>query len=180
IATTSPQSGGAGVQYVWNSWSDTGAMLHSIAPSSNATYTANFTTQYYLTMNASPGGTVSPASGWNDGGTSVNISATASNGYSFAGWTSSGAGSYSGNNISASITMNAPITQSAAFFIPDVATLLFAQQPTNVFESETITPEVQVQAFGTSGQPLAYATITLSLGAGTGTLDGTLTRSTDI
>jgi hypothetical protein len=35
--------------------------------------------------------------------------------YSFAGWTGSGAGSYSGTNNPASIRMNGPITENAAF-----------------------------------------------------------------
>jgi len=35
-----------GIQYVWSSWSDSGAMSHTVAPSANMTYTANFTTQY--------------------------------------------------------------------------------------------------------------------------------------
>ena len=52
IATTSPQSGSAGVQYVWSSWSDGGAISHTISPTVSSNYTANFTTQYYLTMNA--------------------------------------------------------------------------------------------------------------------------------
>src|SRR5262249_35017148 len=50
IATTSPQSGGAGVQYVWSTWSDHGAISHTVAPTANATYTATFKTQYFLTM----------------------------------------------------------------------------------------------------------------------------------
>src|SRR5205814_199055 len=43
------------------------------------------------------------------------VSATASNGYSFGGWTGSGTGFYSGGNNPASITMNGPVTQSASF-----------------------------------------------------------------
>jgi hypothetical protein len=42
-----------------------------------------------------------------------------------------------------------------------------------------LTPEVQVQAFDINSQVVTNATITLSLGSGTGTLAGTLTRSTD-
>jgi hypothetical protein len=60
-----------------------------------------------------------------------------------------------------------------------VQAMAFVQQPGNVLQGATITPEVQVQAFDTNGQALAGATITLSLGSGTGTLAGTLTRSTD-
>ena len=115
MATTSPQSGGTGVQYEWSSWSDGGAVSHTITPTASITYTANFTTQYSLTMNASEGGGVSPGSGWIDSGASANISATASNGYSFSQWTGSGSGSYSGSNNPASITMNGPIAETAGF-----------------------------------------------------------------
>src|SRR5439155_1187383 len=76
IATTSPQSGGTGVQYVWKKWSDSGSISHTVAPTTNKTYTATFTTQYYLTMSAATGGTVSPSSGWRNSGASVSISAT--------------------------------------------------------------------------------------------------------
>jgi len=118
IATSSPQSGGTGTQYVWSSWSDSGAISHTITPSTGGTYTANFTTQYFLTMNAGTGGSVSPASGWDNSGANVNISATASNGFSFSGWSGTGTGSYSGTNDPASITMNGPITETANFNIP--------------------------------------------------------------
>ena len=42
IATTSPQSGGTGVRYVWKNWSGGGAISHTVAPTTNETYTANF------------------------------------------------------------------------------------------------------------------------------------------
>src|SRR5947207_2063567 len=65
------------------------------------------------------GGTVTPSSGWRNSGTTVSISATATNNtqvsYTFNSWTGSGTGSYSGTNNPASITMNGPITESAAF-----------------------------------------------------------------
>src|SRR6266567_1920063 len=95
ISTTSLQSGASGVQYVWSGWSDGGSISHTVAPTSGTTYTANFTTQYYLTMNTGTGGSVSPSSGWKDSGTGVSISATPNAGYSFSSWTGSGSGSYS-------------------------------------------------------------------------------------
>jgi len=119
IATTSPQNGGTGTRYVWSSWSDGGAISHTVAPTTNKTYTATFTKQYYLTMANGTGGTVTPASGWRNSGTAISISATPTNNtlvsYSFSGWTGSGTGSYSGTNNPASITMNGPITETAAF-----------------------------------------------------------------
>src|SRR5262249_39823295 len=115
IATTSPQSGGTGVQYVWKSWTDSGTISHTIAPTANTTYTASFTEQYYLTMTAGTGGSVSPSNGWKNAGAVLSISATPKVSYNFSGWTGAGTGSYSGTNNPASITMNGPITENAAF-----------------------------------------------------------------
>jgi hypothetical protein len=116
IATSSPQSGGPGIQYVWSTWSDSGALSHTVAPTVGTTYTGNFTTQYNLTMSMGTGGNnVSPASGWQNSGAVVPISATAASGYSFGSWTGSGSGSYSGSSNATSVTMNGPITETAKF-----------------------------------------------------------------
>jgi len=115
IGTSSPQSGGTGTQYVFANWSDGGAISHTVAPTVSTTYTANFTTQYYLTMNAGAGGTVSPSSGWYNSGAVVGINATTNAGYSFSSWTGTGSGSYSGSANPASVTMNGPISQTANF-----------------------------------------------------------------
>ena len=119
IATTSPQNGGAGVRYVWANWTDCQAISHAITAITNMTYIATFTTRSYLTMGRTTGGTVSPSSGWRNSGATVSITATPTNNnqvsYSFSGWTGSGAGSYSGTNNPASITMNGPITETATF-----------------------------------------------------------------
>jgi hypothetical protein len=115
IATTSPQSGGAGTQYVWTSWSGDGSISHSVAPTTNKSYTATFNTQYYLTMTNGTGGTVTPSSGWKNSGTAVPITAKPASGYSFSNWTGTGTGSYSGTNNTVSITMGGPIAETAAF-----------------------------------------------------------------
>lgn len=115
VGTTSPQVGGPGTQYVWTSWTDGGAITHTVTPSASTTFTANFQTQYQLTMQAGPGGTVAPSSGFLASGSSVSISASANSGYVFNGWTGSGSGSYTGSSNPASITMNGPITEAAQF-----------------------------------------------------------------
>ena len=115
IATTSPQSGGTGVQYVWTKWNDNGAISHTVTPAINTTYTATFRTQYYLTMTSGTGGTVSPASGWKNSGAAVSITARPSTGYSFDNWTGTGTGSYSGTANPISITIGGPITETATF-----------------------------------------------------------------
>jgi hypothetical protein len=115
IATTSPQNGPTGVRYVWTSWTGGGAISHTVAPTTNKTYTANLNTQYFLTMSHGTGGTVTPASAWKNSGAAVSINATPATGYSFTNWTGSGTGSFTGTNNPASITMGGPITETATF-----------------------------------------------------------------
>jgi uncharacterized repeat protein (TIGR02543 family) len=115
IATTSPQSGGTGVQYVWINWNDGGAISHTVTPAINTTYTATFRTQYYLSMTSGSGGTVSPASGWKNSGATIALTARPSAGYSFDSWTGTGTGSYSGIANPVSITMDGLITETATF-----------------------------------------------------------------
>ena len=109
----------SGTQYVWSAWSDAGAISHTVTPSVGTTYTANFTTQYYLTMTSGAGGSASPGSLWTNSGTLVNIRAEASTGYAFSAWTGSGSGSDPGSNNPAWITMNGSISEAAGFaFLP--------------------------------------------------------------
>jgi uncharacterized repeat protein (TIGR01451 family) len=115
IDMQSPQSGGVGTQYVFGSWSDSGAVSHTIAvPAASTTYTASFTTQYLLTtgVNVAAGGSITPGSAWVTAGAQVNLSATpGSPAYVFVNFT--GAVSSSTNpNI---VTVNAPAAVTANF-----------------------------------------------------------------
>ena len=83
------------------------------------TATADWKTQHYLTMNTDVG-TVSPSSGWYDEGTTVQIgtsdqTSTASEQYTWLGWTGTGTGSYTGTDKTTTITMNSPITETASW-----------------------------------------------------------------
>ena len=113
IATTSPQGSG-GTRYVFNNWSDAGAISHSVtAPGSATTYTANFDTEYQLTTAAGTGGTVTPASGsFFPAGSVQNVSATANSGFVFANWTGPVA---SANSAATTVTMSAPVSVTANF-----------------------------------------------------------------
>ncbi len=115
ISTTSPQSGGTGIQYAWTGWNDGLGISHSVSPNTGITYTANFSTQYQLTMSAGTGGQVSPASGFFNSGQSVQILATPNSGFSFGSWTGTGTGSFTGANNPTNVTMNGPITETASF-----------------------------------------------------------------
>ena len=81
--------------------------------------------QYQLTFSKSGTGTgtvfattspsISGDIGWYDAGTSVGISATPGTGSSFVSWSGSGAGSYTGTNNPATVTMNAAVSETATF-----------------------------------------------------------------
>jgi photosystem II stability/assembly factor-like uncharacterized protein len=115
MATTSPQSAGAGTQYVWTGWSNDGGISQEISPATNTSYVASFTKQYQFTMQTAANGTASPPSGWFDAGASISISATPDVNYAFNGWSGTGSGSYSGWNNPASVKMNAPVTEAPSF-----------------------------------------------------------------
>jgi len=118
IATTSPQNPVAGTQDTFTSWSDGGALSHSVTASASTTaYTASFSTQYLLTTAASPaaGGTVSPATGYQTAASSVPLAAAPAAGYAFVNWTSSPGTVANPTSASTSITMSAPESATANF-----------------------------------------------------------------
>jgi hypothetical protein len=115
IATTLVQQGPAGTQYLWSAWNDGGGIVHTVRPTAATTFNAVFSTQYMLTMTTGPGGSVSPAGGFQDAASVVSIRATANAGRIFSGWIGSGTGSFSGRNNPVNVTMNGPISESAAF-----------------------------------------------------------------
>jgi hypothetical protein len=106
------QSGGTGTQFVFASWSDSGAASHSVtATASPATWTATFTTQYFLTTSAGTGGSILPASGWYNAGSVVAVSASANSGYQFTGFSNGLTGTTTPQNV----IVNAPVTVAASF-----------------------------------------------------------------
>ena len=116
LTTTSSQTPTAGTQYTFASWSDSGAISHSVTASSGTTsYTASFTTSYQLTTAVSPtgGGTVSPGTGgYYASGMSVPLVATPNTGYVFSSWSGPVA---SASSASTTVTMSAPESVMANF-----------------------------------------------------------------
>jgi hypothetical protein len=126
IAAPQYQNQVAGTRSAFASWSDGGAIGHTVtAPATgSATYTATFKTQYQLTINAGTGGTVLPASGnWYDAGMTPNIIATAASGYVFTSWNQTGGTGPILNPASTSTTvaMNGPNSVTATFQVPAVS-----------------------------------------------------------
>jgi subtilisin family serine protease len=125
VATVSPLTvtETADTQHVFASWSGdasgTASPSNAITMNSPKTATANWKTQYHLTVTTNFG-SVSPSSGWYDSGSKVDISAaTPSTGegerYIWNGWTGIGTGNYTGTSNSAQITMNSVVTEAASW-----------------------------------------------------------------
>jgi len=153
IAVAATQSGSAGTQYVFASWSDGGAASHSISVGSTAaTYTATFTTRYLLTTAVSPAGSgtvsASPSSaGYYNLGTNVQLTASANTGYQFNDWT----GDISGSTNPQSIAMNAPHSVTANFnAINTLCSLALSAPSANLPPTGTSTVET---CPNNSGQP---------------------------
>lgn len=117
IAVTSPQTS-SGTEYTFSSWSDGGALSHTVtASSSTSSYTASFSTSYQLDIaaNNSSHGTFTPASGsYYAAGSVVSIEATPTSGYSFDDWTGS-SDVASTTSASTTITMNSAESITANF-----------------------------------------------------------------
>jgi sugar lactone lactonase YvrE len=120
LATTSPQYDlGLDTQYTFTSWSDgTLTTTDSVtAASATTSYTANFSSQYLLSVSATTGGSATPLttpSSFYTPTTVVPITATPSAGYYFTGWTGS-ADIASASSASTTITINSPETITANF-----------------------------------------------------------------
>jgi hypothetical protein len=117
LSTSSTQSGGTGTQFLWHDWSDGLGISHTVTASASTTqYTADFQTQYLLTTQVSPvgseTGSISPATGFFNAATPVEVTATADSGFtSFTGF----AGGASGTTNPAYVTMTGPLTVTANF-----------------------------------------------------------------
>ncbi len=136
LSAPSPQYGGSGVKYVFNSWSDGGSQTHTITtPSSTKTYTANFKIKYSLTtsVNLNEGGTVNPSGmNWYNKGTEVSITATPKFGYRFIGWS----GDSSETKKSITLVMNEP-KELVANFEPIPEEISTPTKPSGVTSGST-------------------------------------------
>jgi uncharacterized repeat protein (TIGR01451 family) len=115
ILTTSPQAGTTGTQYVWQNWSDSGAISHTITvPSSPETLTATFQTQYLLTTLVAPNaadGSITPVTGYVASGSTVPVTATPNSGFAFVNFT----GGLTGTTNPQNLTVTGPTTVTANF-----------------------------------------------------------------
>jgi Divergent InlB B-repeat domain len=94
-----------------------------LSVAANESVPISFLPAYLVQALSSPGGLVAIGAGqpqsspsvWVADGTVETVTATLASGYTFVGWSGTGAGSYTGTNLTASVTANGPIVESAAF-----------------------------------------------------------------
>lgn len=122
LNTTATQPGGTGVQYVFSQWSDgTLTPADTLTPTTSTTSdTAQFTTQYLLTVSAGTGGAIAATTapnGFYKAVTVQTISATPSAGYYFANWTGANSPTdlASATSATTTVTMNGPENLTANF-----------------------------------------------------------------
>ncbi len=153
LSVVTPQAGATGVQYALAQWEDgTTSASHTVAaPSTTATYTATFSTQYLLSTSAGAGGSVS-AGGYFDAGSTATITATPTAGYYFVNFT--GATTSTSNPLS--LTMNVPATIVANFAAVASQTISFGPLNNQVMGAAPFT----VSATASSGLPVSFAATT--------------------
>ncbi|MDI6804153.1 MAG: FlgD immunoglobulin-like domain containing protein, partial [Bacteroidota bacterium] len=163
ISTIDTQYAGTSTRNLWNSWSDGGTRTHNVVPLNDSTFIVNFTTQYILTMQTNPGGSVTPPSGWYNRGTTVGLTAIPENNYRFTSWSGTGNGSYSGSNNPASVTINNPITELANFTrnpiqitistVPQGRSFIYNGQTYTATQTRSVDPGSQQSLGAPSPQP---------------------------
>jgi uncharacterized protein (TIGR03437 family) len=106
VDAPSPQSGGAGVQYLLSAAQE----FDVPCGPARASVTLNFQLQYSLTVTSDPGGKVNSAATWQNAAATVTLAATPQSGFVFAGWEGDCAGSGS-----CTLLMNGPKNVKADF-----------------------------------------------------------------
>jgi Divergent InlB B-repeat domain/Bacterial Ig-like domain (group 3) len=151
LSVVTPQSGAAGVQYAFDQWQDgTTSTTDSVtAPSTTATYTASFTTEYQLTTSAGTGGSISPGA-YIPAGTDAMITATPSAGYYFVNFT----GAVTSTDNPLSLLMDAPKSITANF-APQMSQTITCTQ--NAPSSATYDTNFTVVCSASSGLDVTYA-----------------------
>ncbi len=105
--------------YVVNlTWQNTTTLPDAFWFNGSAHVYVTYSPMFWLTVSASTGGNVTPASRWVENGAAVALTATADAGYYFLDWTGVGAGGTTtaqADNATATIHPNAPVSELATF-----------------------------------------------------------------
>lgn len=146
----------ATAQTSFQSWSQGGSMAQSLSvPATATTYTANYTTKFLLTTTPQTGGSISPATGFFDAGSSVVVTATAVSPAVFAGFS----GDLTGTTNPQTVLMSAPRSVTALF----ASTLQTVTEISPGTQTLGTPGPVVVAGSSTSGLPVTFSTNTPSV-----------------
>lgn len=139
LSVLSPQYS-CGGKYTFTGWSNGGPKTQTVtAPASPATYLANYSVEYGLTLGSSPpsAGIVTPSlvrpENYYPAGTLVQVTATPAAGYEFAGWS----GAYSGIDNPLTVRMDGFRSITAVFHKIGSPTVTVTTNPPASPSSET-------------------------------------------
>ncbi|MDZ7261907.1 MAG: T9SS type A sorting domain-containing protein, partial [candidate division KSB1 bacterium] len=143
VLVDSVVSGGTGVRYVFSFWSGTGAGAYSgndnpvtLIINSPVTETANWITQYYLTVISVRGTPL--GQGWYEAGATATfsvdslISGVTGTRYLFSLWSGSGINAYTGSDNPGSVILTGPVTEVAQWLTQHYLTVV--TDPPGIFE----------------------------------------------
>lgn len=120
----------------------------------NGTLTVSYETQYAVSIQTTPGGTITPAEGlyWFNGSSSLALSATPAAGYYFGGWNGTGNGSFTSGATSGSAVVNSPLTETAVFVLrPPAPPATYWLAVTETGLPGTVEWNVSAGGFGATG-----------------------------
>ena len=129
LDVASPQRiSGVGDRYVFSRWGHGGSQRQTVRPTSNATYTAYFNLQHFLSTRTEPRGVGIPGGGvWYDHGSTARVGpAPTLEGYRFSHWEKNG------QNVGSNAA-GVSVRVDAAFLVEAVYTAAVANRPPSVF-----------------------------------------------
>ena len=144
LEALSSVAGSSGTKYIYTGWSNGETQVQTFTVTASAVITANFKTQYYLSvktsqidLNPQPAITLksgyTSGDGFYDAGSQVTLTAEAVNGYSFNYWTTIGINYGIGvNNVL--LTLNGPFA-ATAYYVPFTLTGFFSDSDSTPLSS---------------------------------------------
>lgn len=131
----------------------------SINVTAGGTIDLEFAPAYELSVLASSGGSVTGAGArqWGLSGTTFNLTAHPDAGYGWGGWTGTGAGSYTGPNETAELTLDSPVVESATFYPLPTNRFNITFVETGIPNGTSWTVYVNGRGFTTTSQVLTVA-----------------------
>lgn len=98
-----------------NATSSSGATPFALTTNGSALVVVQFKPMFYVTVTASVGGSVGPASQWVYEGRTLNLTESAAAGFHFVGWTGAGSGSVTSGTGAIAIRPASPVSEFATF-----------------------------------------------------------------